>query len=115
MIEELELPGIDLADALRRLNGNLDFLKEILIDFADQNHSTAIDIRNAISDKDYDLARTLCHTLKGVAGNIGAKDLFQTAQLLEKAIKTNQLNENDPLIQSLEQRLNEVLSAKNIL
>ncbi|MEB3228303.1 MAG: Hpt domain-containing protein, partial [Synechocystis sp.] len=52
--------------------------------------ATVVDqIRQAMADGDRPVARRLAHTLKGVAGNIGATTLQAQASTLEQTLKAN--------------------------
>jgi two-component system sensor histidine kinase/response regulator len=60
------------------------------------------EISNALTINDYVLAERLAHTLKGVAGNIGATELQQLAVDIETAIKNHQSFETiNPLLDEL--------------
>ena len=80
-----ELPGIDIADGLGRIGGNArlyrDILKRLASDFADASDRFA----QLLADNDLDGAKRLAHSLKGVAANVGAKDLSQVAAAAEAA------------------------------
>jgi len=54
-------------------------------------------------------AARLAHTVKGVASNLGAKELFPAAADLEKAIKQNEFDGIDGLIESFGTQLQIVM------
>lgn len=81
------LPGIDIADGLRRVNGNVPFFRTILLKYMDGQRDALEQIQKALAASDPDAAQRLAHTLKGVSGNIGAKLLEDHAMALEKAIR----------------------------
>ena len=83
-----ELPGIDIAQALRRLGGRDGLFHKLLNDFADRNAGDAEAIAAALVADDLVAAREAAHTLKGLAGNLGAGPLSAAAQQLENAIRT---------------------------
>jgi len=80
-----QMPDLDIATALKRLGGNHALLKKLLIDFADDYSETAKTIRKALDSGDIEYIRRTAHTIKGVAGNIGADDLTEAARKLEAA------------------------------
>ncbi len=80
------LPGIDMAAGLKRISGNQKLYRNLLQSFCRDNEQTVAQIRQALDGKDMDTARRLAHTVKGVAGNIGAMDIFEAAQVLEHGI-----------------------------
>jgi len=81
------LPGFDLADGLKRLQGNKRLYRKLLLNFAADYYEVANEINEALDAKDFDRAQSLVHNLKGLAGNLGAKDLQAAAVNLEKLVK----------------------------
>jgi HPt (histidine-containing phosphotransfer) domain-containing protein len=81
------LPGFDLADGLKRLQGNKTLYRKLLLSFAKGYRSAANEIRQALDTNDFDQAHSLVHNLKGLAGNLAAKDLQAAAVNLEKLVK----------------------------
>jgi two-component system, sensor histidine kinase and response regulator len=81
------LPGIDIADGLARVSGNRAAYRKLLLKFAQNNANTVAEIRTAWQQGDVERAVRAAHTLKGVAGNIGAIALHQAARDLETALK----------------------------
>ena len=81
------LPGFDLSAGLARLMGNKRLYRKLLVDFGTKYIETASDIRAALDTKDFDQAHSLVHNLKGLAGNLEAKDLQAAAVNLEKLVK----------------------------
>lgn len=87
---EVDLPaieGLETRDGLRRVGGNRKLYRKLLGQFAEQQGRTAESIATALADGDRALAERLAHTLKGVAGSIGAPGLQTLAGELEKAIR----------------------------
>ena len=82
-----ELPGFDLAEGLQRLMGNRTLYHKLLANFAAQYAPAAADIRRALDAGDFDRAHGLVHAIKGVAGNLSAKDLQTACVSLEKWVK----------------------------
>ncbi|NES65054.1 MAG: Hpt domain-containing protein, partial [Okeania sp. SIO2D1] len=63
-----------------------------------QNQNTLANIQATITATDYTTARNQVHTIKGTAGNIGAKDLFVAASALEKSLHNNSRTEALPYL-----------------
>jgi two-component system sensor histidine kinase/response regulator len=82
--EDQPLPGIDLADAMRRLGGNRELLDRVYAEFCEHYGGAAAEIA-AFGPERMAESKRLVHTIKGVAGNIGAKRIYQTAVALEAA------------------------------
>ncbi|MGD9823381.1 ATP-binding protein [Desulfobacter sp.] len=104
------LTGINMAEVLERFSGSQTLLRTALIDFHAKNRSTMGEIRQAIQTHDDEQAGFLVHTLKGVAGNIGAEALAGTAREVEKAIKQGREETVPELLDALEQQMTELLT-----
>ncbi|MEZ4941728.1 MAG: response regulator [Saprospiraceae bacterium] len=98
----IELNSVDISDVLNRLAGNEKLLVKLLGDFT--RNFTGIDreIREAFEQKNFMLAQSLVHKLKGVAGNIGARQLFETNTQLDKLLKIRLLKQDNSNMTSQE-------------
>ena len=67
--------------------GNRALYRKLLVNFATQYAHAAADIRSALDAADFDRAHGLVHAIKGVAGNLAAKDLQAQSVPLEKLVK----------------------------
>ena len=67
--------------------GNRALYRKLLVNFATQYANAAADIRSALDAADFDHAHGLVHAIKGVAGNLAAKDLQAQSVPLEKLVK----------------------------
>jgi CheY-like chemotaxis protein len=105
------IDSIDLPGALARLDGNKKLYKKLLLMFRDGHAQTAQQIRQALEVNDIDLARRLAHTLKGVAGTIGAEELRVAAKAFETAFASGQAALYEPALQELEHRLAVVMAS----
>ena len=81
------LSGFDLADGLKRLQGNKKLYRKLLLSFATDYNAAANDIRRALDARDFDQTHSLVHNLKGLAGNLAATDLQAAAMSMEKVVK----------------------------
>jgi HPt (histidine-containing phosphotransfer) domain-containing protein len=81
------LPGFDLADGLRRLQGNQKLYAKLLRTFAADYAERVKEIRLALAQNDMEQARSLAHAVKGVAGNLAATGMQNAASKLEKLAK----------------------------
>jgi two-component system sensor histidine kinase/response regulator len=79
--------GLDTADGLSRVGGNRKLYLKLLRQFVDQQGRSVEQVTDALAARDTPLAERLAHTLKGVAGNIGAKRVHSAAAVLENAIR----------------------------
>ena len=111
----LELPGIAVDKVLERLNGKRPLLMKILIDFRTQYLPLMADIRQAVTSNERDQTLFLAHTLKGVAGNIGAEALAAAALALENAVKEGKQSLVPGLLDTMELLIAEVVAAASIM
>jgi signal transduction histidine kinase/CheY-like chemotaxis protein len=86
----LEIVGIDTKSALKRMGGNRRLYESLLHKFAEQQAGAVEGIRAALEAGDASTAERAAHTLKGVAGNLGAAALAEAAAKAETAVKTGQ-------------------------
>jgi PAS domain S-box-containing protein len=98
------LPGFDLDEGLKRLQGNRLLYKKLLLNFAGSYANTPRDIRQALDSADYENAHQLVHSLKGVAANLAAGRLLKATVELEKLVKHADPNA-PPEPESIESRL----------
>jgi len=85
-----DLPGIDVTAGLAIANGKPEFYRRLLGKFHQSQGDFLQGFRAAQQDEDPESAVRVAHSLCGVAGNIGAKQLQQAAKALEMACKAGQ-------------------------
>ncbi len=96
-----DLPGIDVTAGLIRCGGNKKLFRNLLFKFC-KNYSDADDeIRKALQTENNEEAWQVAHSLKGVSGNIGASDIFFQAGNLESKIRHGDIDDLQPLLDSL--------------
>ena len=109
-----ELPGIDLADGLGHLAGKEAAYIRLLERFPESQAGTADDIRRSIVEGDLATATRHAHSLKAVAGNLGAIGLRELAREVETALKSvaseGEVSEAGPWIERMESELKRVCS-----
>ena len=79
------IEGIDVRRGLQVCAGNSALYRRILKKFLLANRNFEQQFHSALNAEDPESARRLAHTLKGVAGNIGAESIASAAQELEAA------------------------------
>jgi PAS domain S-box-containing protein len=111
------IDGLDSFNALRRVLGKKDLYESMLRKFIIGQKSVVNEIAGTLQESSWENAEHLAHTLKGVAGTIGATALVSLATQLESAIKEQQPRPQiklylqqlattlDHLIEQLEQHL----------
>ncbi|MBF0272272.1 MAG: response regulator [Magnetococcales bacterium] len=80
------LPGLDLREALARVKGNERLLGELLVAFCQEHGASAQRIRGLLAVGERRSAAHLAHAVKGPAGNLGARELWEAARELEQLI-----------------------------
>jgi PAS domain S-box-containing protein len=95
------ISGIDIKSGLSRVAGNqklyIDLLNKFLRDFEDM----VSQIQTSLDQNDLPLAQRQAHTLKGVAGNIGAQGVQTAAGAVESKVAKNDLTSIPTLLESL--------------
>jgi two-component system sensor histidine kinase/response regulator len=81
------IPGLDLQAGLRRVLGKRLRYMAMLRGFVSNQAPVAREIQTALAQNDLKTAERMSHTLKGLAGNIGATGLQQKAGELEKQLR----------------------------
>jgi two-component system sensor histidine kinase/response regulator len=79
--------GLDTVNGLRRVLGKKPLYISMLRKFVDGQSTAVAEISKALSNHDQGRAELVAHTLKGVAGNIGATELKDLAQIVETDIR----------------------------
>lgn len=85
------MPELDMVAGLQIMRGKLSSYWRILQRFAEGHKEDAVRLQALIDQGEIARAQHLAHTLKGVAGNIGAKPLFALASELDAALKRQDL------------------------
>lgn len=85
------LPGdrLDWENGLARLGGDRKKYREIINQFLSSHAGDAGKLERLLSANNLSAAKALVHTIKGVAGNIGATALRNASAAVEKAIPGN--------------------------
>jgi HPt (histidine-containing phosphotransfer) domain-containing protein len=93
-----DLPGVKVAQSVRRIGGNVALYYSLLDKFRVNQRDFVQKIRETLSSNDSKTAERLAHTLRGIAGNLGAEFLQNQAELLENNIKNGALNDVESLL-----------------
>ncbi|EGV30948.1 multi-sensor hybrid histidine kinase [Thiorhodococcus drewsii AZ1] len=85
-LSRLHFSGIDVAMGLARANQNSALYLKLLRGFVSAWGETLVQTREDLSAGRLEEARRRIHSVKGVAGNIGAVALYEAAQIVEQRI-----------------------------
>ncbi|MES9857116.1 MAG: response regulator [Sedimenticola sp.] len=106
-----EVVGIDQQAGLNRVAGNRHLYRELLAKFYHRHRDSLRQIGVLIASAEHDRARVVAHTLKGVAGNIGADRLFEAAGRLETTLQTQTVVNIDAAFHLLSNAMTGLLEA----
>ena len=88
-----EIAGLDTAAGLKRVLGKVEAYRALLQKFIGNQQDSDQAIAAALARGDRDEATRLAHTLRGVAGNIGAHELMQRSERLERQLQAGAAGE----------------------
>jgi signal transduction histidine kinase/CheY-like chemotaxis protein/HPt (histidine-containing phosphotransfer) domain-containing protein len=109
------LPGIDLADALRRMGGRQAMLLGMLRDFVGDEAETVRLMRAHGENGNAAAAGQAAHALRGLAVNLGCGQLSAAAQAVETAARQNDAGGLRPLLGAVEAAFAEVKNSVSLL
>lgn len=103
-----DLAAINLSSGLTKYDGDQDLYFKTLKKFSANHRFSTEEIRTALKQEDSKQAERIAHTIKGLAGLIGAAELEETARALETGISKN-IETVKSLLENVETHLARVL------
>jgi two-component system sensor histidine kinase/response regulator len=103
-----DLPDIaclDLVQAMRRIGGNTKLVRKLIDRFAQTQGDAMVRIQTAIDRQDMETATREAHTVKGLAGNIGATELLARAGRVEGVLRHGPVDDLSGALQAMGQEL----------
>lgn len=79
---------LDLTDLRCNCGQDVVFIKRIISLFVKQSRVDIVLLKNAVNDCDLNAWSLAAHSLKGSAGNIGAKKLYELADMAQRLAPT---------------------------
>ncbi|MBF0453407.1 MAG: PAS domain-containing protein [Magnetococcales bacterium] len=104
-----DLPGIETQTGLHHTAQNSTLYHRLLTEFGQEQSGSVAQLRRLIEKRD-PVAKRLAHTLKGLAGTIGAVTLAQWAEKVENHLNDDQWLALPEIINSLDEEMQMVLS-----
>ncbi len=101
---------LDNSTILRQYGGDNEFLNDLRMIFLKEIPNRVEKLRSALQEKDLQKIAKLAHSLKGVAGTVGAKSVLTLSTHLEKVAKSGLQEETTALLSLLEEELSKVQS-----
>jgi HPt (histidine-containing phosphotransfer) domain-containing protein len=89
---------IDMETTLKRFDGDKEFFKEMMLEFLDSLPVKLQILNGAVKKGDAKLVEREAHSLKGAAGNLGAKNLAASALELELLGRNGNLKNAEKLM-----------------
>ena len=105
----MNLPGINMELALRRMRKKPALLEKALRDFARRFDHSSKDIHFALAAGNVEEARRKAHSLKGSGGMVGAEKLSNAAAALEAHLIEGLSTDRDARLSEFDQALSEVI------
>ncbi|MDD7804466.1 MAG: transporter substrate-binding domain-containing protein [Endozoicomonas sp. (ex Botrylloides leachii)] len=109
------LKGINQQAGLGRMMNNRKLYSQLLVSFYHDHRHDGEQLRAAIENNDWQTARLLAHTLKGVAGSLGAEALQQQAAVIENAVSSRTITLDTPALDEMEAEIRQVMSSIKVL
>ncbi|ABK45895.1 multi-sensor hybrid histidine kinase [Magnetococcus marinus MC-1] len=103
------LPGIHLQEGLARSGGDVSLYRRLLGKFRENQAAALVRMQGHLQQGEREDAVRQIHTLKGVSGTLGARDLFEAAKALEANLKAHDTPVDEALLATTEQALQQVL------
>ncbi|MBF0161684.1 MAG: response regulator [Magnetococcales bacterium] len=110
------VPGIDTRLGLRHVAGSASLYRSMLTGWVAQHSHGLAELRESFSQGDMARAKVLLHTLKGIAGTLGATRLALLMAELEASLPDNLHGEQAALPQALQEEFAQAIaSAQRLL
>jgi HPt (histidine-containing phosphotransfer) domain-containing protein len=101
-------PPVDLATALRVVDGDLALLQEVAQVLIEDYPGRMVALRSALSIGDASQTEQIAHSLKGALSNVGALRACSLALALETMGREDRLEEAWPVFEQLEQEFERI-------
>ena len=103
--------GLEIEAAVNRLGGDRNLYLVMLSFFIRDCATAGTGIKEALLARDTELAARKAHTIKGIAGTIGAEELAKLAKSLENAIVSGEATATDTAFAPFNTELDQLIKA----
>jgi signal transduction histidine kinase/DNA-binding response OmpR family regulator len=100
-----DLPGVNVAETVRRMGGSVTLYLKLLDKFRTTERNFVTTIRETLAADDLKTAERQAHTLRGTAGTLGAKNLQELAASLEGCIHKEEFGEVESWLEKIDHEL----------
>lgn len=121
IFQELEIPGSDVEDALKNLDGNTDLYLKMLDKFIVNYKNAGKKINEFFSNNDIENLFVFSHSMKSIAANLGFSTLRTISEAIEKNCQLKEIaklaenvNSFDIEITSLSERIQSFLNSRKM-
>ena len=105
------LEGVDVQAGLGAVNSDWKLYTKLLYNFHNRHQDIKEEIQTELERGNLSVAQRLAHTIKGVAGTVGAKRLSEISSQLESAIKNDGSDRIPNLLDSFAKEVARVMAA----
>lgn len=105
------VPGLKMEAALQRMGGNAALMRKLLERFIETQIDAMARIAAAIDANDVDGATRMAHTVKGLAGNLGASGVADSAARVEQMLGQGVMDGRGEALDSMGRELEELVTA----
>ena len=112
---ENDLPGLSVSSGLQRVSNNRELYGNLLRRFRSANTNFLFALQRALAGDDMPSARHMVHTIRGVAGNLGADELSDAAGELEALLQEGESAGRDEAVNKLQKWFGRVMEAIGVL
>lgn len=102
--QDLQKLGVDYDVALERFLGKSDFYEEFLFMFLEDEQMRTLE--KAMREQNVTIAFKAAHTLKGLCGNLGFKNLLTSIIPMVEILRSGSFTDTAPLMKELDKQYN---------
>ncbi|MCP3951693.1 MAG: PAS domain S-box protein, partial [Desulfobacterales bacterium] len=104
------LDGVDVQTGLGSVNNDWKLYTKLLSDFHNRHQHIKAEIQTELERGNLGVAQRLAHTIKGLAGTVGAQKMSEIASQLESALKYDRPNRLPDLLDSFGKEVARVMA-----
>ncbi|MFH0784075.1 MAG: response regulator [Pseudomonadota bacterium] len=104
----MTIPGIDIPVGLKRVNNNSQLYLQLLSKFIEDHSADGVRTATCLQEGDTATAQRLVHTIKGIAGSLGAHALERHSASLEHALRQQMTEQYPQLLTTFTELLFEI-------
>ncbi len=109
-----DLEGIDVVAGLGSVNNDWKLYMKLLANFRNRHRNIKAEILAELERGNLRVVQRLAHTIKGVAGTVGAKGLSEISFQLESAFKSDSYDHMPNLLDSFGKEIARVMTALDV-